>query len=223
MVLAILLCATGLPPAPVVAQVNSPEPVRAIVEQALSARAAGRIVQEREILERGLEAVGPENPASYTLYRLLGQHHADLGNLARAAELSERALKVARSPLQEHAALARLVSLRASLRQKIMADAELERLDRIEVKLRSSATWQKSGKLVEARSAWARAYLSASRGHLPQAEQEWTRCLTSARAIQQDNADDEGALFYLIDCTAGLMNIQIATGQCICTTATKRV
>jgi CHAT domain-containing protein/tetratricopeptide (TPR) repeat protein len=195
------------------AQAASADAVRSIVEQALSARAAGKSLQEREILERGLEAVGPEDPASYTLYQMLGQHHADLGNLARAAELSERALKLARAPLQEHAVLARLVSLRASLRQKVMADSELERLGRLERKLRSSAKWQQVAMLVEARSAWARAYLHASRGHLAQAEQEWTRCLSSARAVLQDTTDDDGGLFYLIDCTAGLMNVHIATGQ----------
>ena len=195
------------------AQAGSADAARSIVEQALSARAAGKGVEERDILERGLEAVGPDDPASYRLYQLLSQHHADLGNFARAAELCGRALKLARSPLQEHAVLARLVSLRASLRQKIMADAELERLGRIELKLRSSAQWRQAARLVEARSAWARAYLHASRGHLAQAEQEWTRCLSSARAILHDNADDESGLFYLVDCTAGLMNVHIATGQ----------
>lgn len=212
-VLALLLCGAAWFPLLSAAQAGSADAVRSVVEQARSARAAGKVFQEREILEQGLEAVGPENPASYTLYQMLGQHHADLGNLALAAELSERALKVARSPLQEHAALARLVSLRASLRQKIMADAALVRLDRIELTLRSSATWRQSSGLVEARSAWARAHLSASRGHLPQAEQEWTRCLTSARAVLQGNADNEVGLFYLIDCTAGLMNVQMGTGQ----------
>lgn len=73
-------------------------------------RGGGKGLQEQEILERGLEAVGPEDPASDTLYQMLGQHHADLRNRVRAAELSERALKLARTPLQEHAVLARLVS-----------------------------------------------------------------------------------------------------------------
>ena len=66
---------------------------------------------------------------SDTLYQMLGQHHADLRNRVRAAELSERALKLARPPLQGQV-LARLVSLqRASsdrvgraVRQRSQAD-----------------------------------------------------------------------------------------------------
>ena len=47
------------------AQAGSPPAARSIVEQALSARGAGKGLEEREILERGLEAVGPDDPASY--------------------------------------------------------------------------------------------------------------------------------------------------------------
>lgn len=128
-VLVLLLCAAASSSLLSATPVGSAEAVRSLVGQALSARAAGKDVQEREILERGLEAVGPEDPVSDTLYPMLGQHHADLRNRVRAAELSERALTLARAPLQEHV-LARLVSLqRASsdrvgraVRQRSQAD-----------------------------------------------------------------------------------------------------
>jgi len=118
-VLVLLLCAAASFSLRSATPVGSAEPVRSLVEQALSARAAGKGLQEQEILERGLEAVGSEDPASDTLYQMLGQHHADLRNRVRAAELSERALKLARAPLQEHAVLARLVSLQRARSDRV--------------------------------------------------------------------------------------------------------
>lgn len=93
----LLVCAAASFSLRSAAQEGSADTVRSMVEQALSARAAGKHLQEREILERGLEAVGPEDPARYTLYQMLGQHHADLGNLARVLTRTENYPDFARS------------------------------------------------------------------------------------------------------------------------------
>ena len=200
-------------PAFVLAQESVPDPVAQILREAASAREAGNAEGERVILERGLESVGPDNPAAYAIYQVLGQHHADYGNFARAATLAERQLLVARSPREEHNSIAKLVSLYASLHQRAKAVAALERLDRLQSSLRASEGWLRFGGLWQAITAAAKADLSLSQGHLEEAEGGYKACLSSTAQFMRHNAGHDAALFRTIDCTAGLMHVQLATGQ----------
>jgi CHAT domain-containing protein len=189
------------------------EPVRQILDAATLAREAGDSEKERTLLEQGIEATGTTNPSAFPLYQMLGQNYADYGNLAKAVALIERQLATARMPSQAHSTLIKAISLYANLHLMGKTREFLDRLEKLQPRLRAAPGWEKLGDFWQAGTAWAKANVYTAQGNLADAEPAWEACLSSSEKHLRGNPDDPGALFYLVDCTTGLMKIQIATGQ----------
>jgi CHAT domain-containing protein len=187
--------------------------VQDILNSAQDARQAGNTAREREILEQGLQTVGSLTGESFHLYSQLSISYADLGNSVRAVELVEKMYEAAKIPGQEHAALVRAVSLYSSVADKEQSKRVSNLLDRVMPRLRSSPAWGRFGNLWQAATAWAKANSFRQFGHLVEAEDAYKGCLTSAQQFLLETPNHPGGLFYMVDCTTGVMRTQIATGQ----------
>lgn len=184
-----------------------------ILQVATDAREAGDGAREREILERGIATVGATGNEAYFLYLQLGTHYADLGNIARAAELTERAYAVARTPAQEFNPVIRGLAMHSALHDKLRAKEYAARLDGLAPRLRSSPGWTRLGGVWQAGMAWAKANAFRSSGHPDEAATAFAACLVAAEQFLQGAPDHVGGMFYMVDCTAGAMQMQIATGR----------
>jgi CHAT domain-containing protein len=190
-----------------------PESVRIALEQATQAREAGDPQRERSVLEQAIAREGATSPATWSLYQMLSTSHADYGNLAKAAELNEAQLATARFPGQEVLTIVKAVALYSHLNQKDKAQNYLDRLERLQPRLRSAPSWPRQGDNWQAGTAWAQAQFHSARGHPDQADPAFRACLGASEAQLRKAPDDPGALFYLVDCTSGLMSNLIVTGQ----------
>ena len=187
--------------------------VQDIIAQAHDARDRGDEESTRKIFEEGLEAVGPTSTEAFYLYAELGGHYADIGNLARSLEIVEKAYRTASTGPMEWGLLVRELSMHAALHNKAKVAELNRRLDGLMLRLRSSPVWPRLGDLWQAGTAWAKANAFRGAGHLAEAENADRACLIAAEKALRALPEHQGAMFYMVDCTAGVMKTQIATGQ----------
>lgn len=212
----ILLLAGGLNMAPAVWAQQPPgmtSRVSEILNAAAAAREAGDGPREREILEQGIAQLGSSGGEAYFLYSQLSTHYADLGNVMKAAGQVEKMYEWARFPPQEWNAVVRGLSLYSGLHNTEKIKQYRGYLDSVMPRLRASPGWGRLGNLWQAGAAWAKAGSFRLSGHLAEAEDAYKACLTSAEQFNREAPENGGGLFYMADCTTGLMMVQIATGQ----------
>lgn len=187
--------------------------VQEILKAAGEARAAGDDARQKRVLEEGIATVGEQSDEAYHLYGQLGSYYADLGNIARAGALAEKMYDAARNPGQEFEPAIRGLSIYSSLHDKEKARLFAARVEALMPRLRNLKGWHRFGDLWQAGVAWAKANAARATGHPEEAENAFKACLTSAERYARDAPDRPGGWFYLVDCTTGLMQTQIATGQ----------
>jgi len=187
--------------------------VRDILDAATVARNAGDRAGERAVLEQGLAAVGDRSGEAYFLYGQLLINYADIGNLAHAGALVENMYATARNPGQELAPVVRGLAIQANLHDKAKIALYQSRLDGLLPRLRASRGWDRLGDLWQANIAWARAGALRASGHPQEAEHAYRACLMTAERFLSGAPDHVGGWFNMTECTAGLMQVQIATGQ----------
>lgn len=187
--------------------------VSAILQAAKAARETGDGAKEREILEQGVVQVGNSGAEAYHLYTQLSTHYGDLGNITKAAGYVEKMYELASTPVQEWSPVVRGLSLYSGLHNKEKIKQFSGYLDGLMPRLRSTHGWARQGNLWQAGAAWAKAGSFRLSGHLAEAEDAYKACLSSAEQLNRDFPEHNGALFYMVDCTTGLMMVQIATGQ----------
>lgn len=212
--LALLLGGLGIAPASWAQQPpGMTSRVSEILKAATTAREAGDGAKEREILEQGIVQLGNSGAEAYHLYGQLSTHYADLGNIAKAAGYVEKMYEWASTPIQEWNPVVRGLSMYAGLHNKEKTKQFSRYLDSLMPRLRSSPAWSRLGNLWQAGTASAKASAFRTSGHLPEAEDAYKACLTSAEQMYRGSPENNGAMFYMVDCTTGLMMVQIATGQ----------
>lgn len=187
--------------------------VQEILKAATEARAAGDDARQKRILEEGIATVGEQNDEAYHLYGQLGSYYADLGNIARAGALAEKMYDAARNPGQEFEPAIRGLAIYSGLHDKEKVRLFAARVEALAPRLRNLKGWHRFGDLWQAGMAWAKAGAARATGHPEDAENAFKACLTSAERYARDAPERPGGWFYLVDCTTGLMQTQIATGQ----------
>lgn len=196
------------------AQERTPLPpaVQQIVDRALAAREGGDTAGELAVLEAGINTIGAESPDSFVLYQRLGEYYADRGNVYQSIQIAERQSKVAKLPGQEFLVRVKLASLYPNLFQMGKAKKALADLQAVMTRLRTLPVWSRQGDYWQAGAAWANATYLSRAGHLKDAEVAWRTCLSFAEK-QLATAEHQGAQFYLVDCTAGLLGSLVAAGK----------
>lgn len=195
---------------------TAPEAVRGILEAATLAREAGNSEEEVALLERGIESVGANAPAAFPLYNQLVQHYSDLGNAVKAVALAEHMVKVADRPRRQQPPLAKLVSLYSSLHARERARDALDRLNKLQPLLRTDRAWNRDKDLLQAMLAKSTGSYQSTFGDLAAAEAAWNACLRSISAYLRDAPDtDANHEVWLLDCTAGLIDTHLKTGNLV--------
>jgi CHAT domain-containing protein len=211
--LTILIVGMGAPVASAQTPPGFTQRVQDIITKAQEARDRGDEETTRRILEEGMQTVGATSTEAFYLYAELGTYYADIGNLARALEIIEKAYSAASNGHMEWALLVRELSLHAALHNKTKVTELSRRLDALMLRLRSSPIWPRNGDFWQTGTAWAKANAFNAAGHLTDAENAYRACLIAAAKVLQAMPDHQGGLFYMVDCTAGVMKAQIATGR----------
>lgn len=181
-----------------------------LLDAAVAAREAGDPERELALLEEGLATL--DASASYPVLDRMRQNLGERGILGRAVGVAERELRAARTPAEEHHVLVNLVNLYAGLHQHEKAAQALGRLELLMQRLRSLKGWERKGLLWQAGLARAKAAFHTKAGHLAQAEDAWKACLSSTEAMLRERTERSGGAQY-VSCIAGLIDVQIATGQ----------
>lgn len=191
----------------------SPLVAQQALDRAIAARAAGDAVAELGLLEAGIVSVGADSPDSFVLYQRLGEYYADRGNVFKAIRIAEQQGKVAKSPGQAFLVRVKLASLYPNLYQMESAKKALADLQALIGRLRTLPAWSRQGDYWQAGVAWATATQQARAGHLKESETSWRTCLSFAEKQLASAPEHNGAQFYLVDCTAGLLGTLVATGK----------